>query len=77
VYSFGSGEETSISFTLKPHQEIDQNFTFNITGIHFIISIDLQSDQLLLRSTVGNLGDQNTFFYGPRGNTWVPPLVSG
>jgi hypothetical protein len=70
--------EAVMSFTLKPQQEIDRIFYFNVTGRIFIISIDLQSDQLFLRSTEANWGHQDTFYYGPIDNTtWIPPLISG
>jgi hypothetical protein len=66
------------SFTLKPQQEIDRTFYFNVTGEIFSISIDLQSDQFFFRSNEANSGHQNTFYYGRYDNiTWVPPQIAG
>jgi hypothetical protein len=70
--------EAVISFTLKPQQEIDRTFYFNVTAEWFAISIDLQSDQLFFRSTESNWGHQNTFNYGHYDNiTWIPPQIAG
>jgi len=69
--------EAVMSFTLKPQQEIDRTFYFNVTETYFVISIDLQSDQLFFRSTQTNYGHQDRFHYGPRDNTtWIPPVLS-
>jgi hypothetical protein len=69
--------EASIPITLKAQQQIDKIFYFNITGNHFIISIDVQTDQLFLRSTKSNWGQQNTFNYASMDNiTWIPPLIA-
>jgi hypothetical protein len=81
--SFQSSElanenEAVMSFTLKPQQKIDRTFYFNVTEEHFVISIDLQSNQLFLRSTEDNWGNQNIFYYGTIDNTtWMPPVVCG
>jgi hypothetical protein len=69
--------EAVISFTLKPQQKIDRTFYFNVTETYFVISIDLQSNQLFLRSTQANWGQQDRFHYGPMDNTtWIPPVIS-
>ena len=70
--------EAVFSYTLKPQQEMDRTFYFNVTADFFAISIDLQSDQLFFRSTEANWGHQNAFYYGRYDNiTWVPPLIAG
>ncbi len=69
--------EAIIPLTLKAQQEIDELFYFNVTGTQFIISIDMQPDQLFLRSTEANWGNQNTFHYIPADNThWIPPVIT-
>jgi hypothetical protein len=69
--------KASIPVTLKAHQQIDETFYFNVTGKPFIISIDLQADQLFLRSTERNWGQQNTFYYGQMDNiTWIPSVFA-
>jgi hypothetical protein len=67
----------SVLLTLKAQQQIDESFYFNITGNHFMISIDVQTDQLFLRSTESNWGQQNTFYYASMDNiTWIPPVIA-
>jgi hypothetical protein len=69
--------EAIIPITLKAQQQIDEIFYFNITGKPFIISIDVQTDQLFLRSTESNWGQQNTFYYSSGDNiTWIPPVIA-
>jgi hypothetical protein len=70
--------EAVFSFTLKPQQEIDRTFYFNVTAESFAISIDLQSDQFFFRSTEANWGHQNAFYYAKYDNiTWVPSQIAG
>jgi hypothetical protein len=67
----------SIPLTLKAQQQIDEICYFNITGNHFMISIDMQTDQLFLSSTESNWGQQNTFYYASMDNiTWIPPVIA-
>lgn len=70
--------EAVFSFTLKPQQEIDRTFYFNVTAESFAISIDLQSNQFFFRSIEANWGYQNAFHYAKYDNiTWVPSQIAG
>lgn len=69
--------KASVPLTLKAQQQIDEIYYFNVSGNHFMISIDVQTDQLFLRSTQSNWGGQNTFYYASMDNiTFFPPLIA-
>jgi hypothetical protein len=77
VSNKGNENEANIPLTLKAQQQTDELFYFNVTGNQFTISIDLQPDQLLLRSTEANWGNQNTFHYAsPDYTSWIPPVIA-
>jgi hypothetical protein len=78
-YSLVNETTAKISYTLHGQEKTNTDVYFivdsNATG--FKISISFQSNQLFMRSSEGNWGGQDTFYYGETSDrTFIPGMLA-
>jgi hypothetical protein len=76
-YTLRAWEETETTVYFSVDNSLLGNSSVENLPNWFEISVDFESNQLLIRSTEGNWMGQNTFrYYESRNDTWVAAMIS-